>query len=124
VLADFGYLYETSPLPPDDLALRSPVLIIESGTNRGARTVLGLADGERRELGRPDIAGNDHSISRRHLEFSRSADHYFVRDLDSKNGTLLRGSRLEAAGSPIEIRHGDRIKVGDIFLRFVFLHDS
>lgn len=124
VLADLGFDYKISAPLPDDLQLRSPVLVIESGTNKGARLVLGLAEGERRELGRPDFAGNDRSLSRRHLEFSRAGRRYFVRDLDSKNGTLLRGMALEPTGPPVEINHGDRIKVGDIFLRFVFLRDE
>jgi serine/threonine-protein kinase len=118
VLADLGHVPDL-PEPPPGLRLRSPLLIVESGSNRGARTVLGLADGERRELGRSDLAGNDESVSRRHLAFSRRGDRYYVEDLGSKNGTLLRG--LALAG-PAELRHADRIKVGDLFLRFAFLH--
>lgn len=121
VLDDLSYDRRAPVAPPEDLHLRCPMLIVESGTNRGARTVLGLADGERRELGRADLAGNDQSISRQHLEFSRAGDRYFVRDLGSKNGTLLRGLALEPNGLPVEIQHSDRIKAGDIFLRFVFL---
>jgi len=120
VLADLGYV-PYLPEPPADLHLRSPLLIVESGSNRGARTVLGLNDGEKREMGRADIAGGDTSISRRHLEFSRSGDRYFVRDLGSKNGTMVRGIALDPADPPMEIRHADRIKVGDVFLRFAFL---
>jgi serine/threonine-protein kinase len=112
------------PEPPRDLHLRSPLLIVESGSNRGARTVLGLADGERRELGRSDIAGNDESISRRHVEFSRSSDTYYVRDLGSKNGTMVRGLALDGETPRMEIRHADRVKVGEVFLRFAFLREA
>jgi len=109
------------PATAVDITIRSPVLIVESGTNRGARTVLGLGDGEGREMGRADIAGNDESISRRHLQFSRRGNQYFVRDVGSRNGTMVRGLLLEPGTPPTEIRHSDRIKVGDVYLRFVFL---
>lgn len=123
VLSDLGYV-PYLPEPPKDLHLRHPLLIVESGSNRGARTVLGLGDGERREIGRADIAGSDTTISRRHLEFNRSSDCYFVRDLGSKNGTMVRGIILDPADPPTEVRHGDRIKVGDVFLRFAFMHEA
>ena len=120
VLSELGYLpYLTEP--PDDIHLRSPLLIVESGSNRGARTVLGLEDGQKRRIGRADIAGNDESISRLHCEVSRSDDRYFVRDLGSKNGTMVRGIAYGRDHSPVEIHHADRIKVGDVFLRFAFL---
>lgn len=123
VLADLGYAIER-PSTPADLHLRSPLLIVESGTNRGARTVLGLADGERRALGRGEIAGSDLSISRCHLEFHREGDRYFVRDLGSKNGTLVAGLALGPADGAVEVRHADRVKVGDVFLRFAFLREG
>ncbi len=101
--------------------LDSPLLIVESGSNRLARTVLGLRDGERCELGRSDLAGSDASISRRQLKISRKGNRYYVCDLGSKNGTMLRGITLKRGSSEVEIRHDDHIKVGDIFLRFAFL---
>lgn len=122
VLSDLGYL-PNLPEPPADLDLRSPLLIVESGSNQGARTVLGLSDGERREIGRADIAGGDISISRRHLEISRQGNRYFIRDLGSKNGTMVRGIAVTPDDPPMEIRHADRIKVGDVFLRFAFLRE-
>jgi eukaryotic-like serine/threonine-protein kinase len=123
VLTDLGESPYLPAKPPADLHLHSPLLIVETGGNRGARIVLGIKDGERRELGRADIAGNDTSMSRSHAEFSRSGDHYFVRDLASKRGTLVRGIALDPQGSLTEIHHADRIKIGDVFLRFVFMRD-
>lgn len=121
ILIDLGEPIPSVPLPPPDLHLRSPLLIVESGTNRLARTVLGLRAGERREIGRHDLAGADSSVGRHHLEFSREGNRYYVRDLGSKNGTIVRGIMLKPGDSPLEIHHADRIKVGDVFLRFVFL---
>ncbi|MFN8472506.1 MAG: FHA domain-containing serine/threonine-protein kinase [Anaerolineae bacterium] len=120
ILADLDYFVPPPPLPAD-LHLRHPLLIVESGSNRGARTLLALAPGESIVLGRADIAGSDSSISRVHLELSRADDRYRARDLNSKNGTMISGLALTAGGRPMELKHGDRIKVGDVFLRFVFL---
>lgn len=101
--------------------LESPLLIVESGDNRLARTVLSLRDGEKREFGRFDLAGSDNSISRRHLEISRHGTCYYVRDLGSKHGTMMRGILLKYGDAPLELYHDCHIKVGDIFLRFAFL---
>ena len=106
-----------------DPALDFPVLSVETGTNKGAKTVVNVADGGRLPLGRFDLAGNDDSISARHLEFSRSGRRYFVRDVGSKNGTLVQGNQLRPGDPPRELRHEDRIKVGDIFLRFAFVSE-
>jgi serine/threonine-protein kinase len=128
VIAD---LLPAKPEPPAATVLRTPIpdvptpsadflyplLIIESGSNKDACTLLDLADGETRVIGRLEIAGNNDSISRRHLEFSREAGQLFVRDLGSKNGTLLRGCQLTVAMGAVPIYAGDRLRVGDVFLR-------
>jgi len=102
-----------------DSTISTPFLIVESGTNRNAQLPIHVASGSVNQYGRADIAGNDSSISRKHIEFSRKLNKYFVRDLGSKNGTLLNGNTL--SDTPIEINSGDRIKLGDIFLRFEFI---
>ena len=122
ILARLGYSTYQVPIL-QDLHLRYPLLIVESGSNKGAKTFVNVDDGTRLILGRLELAGNDRSISRAHLEISRNCNRYFVRDLGSKNGTLLRGNILKAEDPPAEIKHCDRIKVGDIFLRFVFLQN-
>jgi serine/threonine-protein kinase len=121
VLSELGYIPDL-PSSPKDLHLRYPLLIVESGSNRGARTLINIKSEGVMIFGRSDIAGADDSISRRHLEFSRSKDSYFIRDLGSKNGTMVGGIVLSSSDYTRELRHGDRIKVGDVFLRFAFLH--
>jgi serine/threonine-protein kinase len=100
------------------ISFNYPLLTVESGTNRNARTLVGLEPGESIVLGRADIAGNDLSISSKHLIFTRQHGRYFVNDFHSKNGTLLRGMLLNPNALPLEVQNDDRIKVGDIFLRF------
>lgn len=100
------------------ISFNYPLLTVESGTNRDARTLVTLEPGESIILGRADIAGSDLSISSKHLIFTRQHGRYFVNDFCSKNGTLLRGRLLDPKAPPLEVQNNDRIKVGDIFLRF------
>jgi transcriptional regulator with GAF, ATPase, and Fis domain len=57
----------------------------------------------------------DPSVSRRHCVVSRDSETFRVRDLDSRNGTLVNGTPVQTD----QIRHGDQIAVGDSI--FVFL---
>lgn len=118
ILEHLGLAARSEPLKPSQV--HYPMLIIESGTNRNARTFINLSDGELAVYGRADFAGNDESIGRRHLEFNRQGDKYFVRDISSKNETMLSGMAMKS-GLWYEIQHGDRIKIGDIFLRFALV---
>jgi transcriptional regulator with GAF, ATPase, and Fis domain len=62
---------------------------------------------------------SDPSVSRRHCIVSREGDAFQVRDLDSRNGTLVNGTPVQAD----QIRHGDQIAVGDSIFVFL-LHES
>ncbi len=55
------------------------------------------------------------SISRRHCEFWRSGDSYFVRDLGSTNRTRLNELPIEVA----ELADGDHVVLGDVILKFI-----
>ncbi len=105
-----------SPKVVSNLSFEYPLLIVESGSNKGARTFIQINDGESQILGRAELAGADTSISRKHLEFSRRGNDYFVRDLGSKNGTMLKGKLI--SDRPLPLQPGDFLKVGDIFLSF------
>ncbi|HMC73853.1 MAG TPA: FHA domain-containing protein, partial [Terriglobales bacterium] len=57
----------------------------------------------------------DPSVSRRHCIVSREGETFMVRDLDSRNGTLVNGTPVQID----QLHHGDQIAVGDSI--FVFL---
>ena len=101
------------------------------GTSRPAEVArLVVRDGpaQGRELrleaaGRPYLVGRgtgcnlvvpDDDISREHAEFERRWDGVFVRDLDSKNGVVLRGERL--AGER-RLSDGDVLRLGQTTFR-------
>lgn len=104
----------------EQIALGFPLLRVESGTNKDACLPLNLSDGEFEVLGRGEIAGNDTSISRHHLEIRRQKMKYQIRDVGSTNGTLYCGNLLVADGRYVTLSHGDRLKLGDVFLRVEF----
>jgi DNA-binding winged helix-turn-helix (wHTH) protein len=55
------------------------------------------------------------SVSRRHARIFVSEHDATVEDLDSKNGTFLRGERITAAAP---LSDGDEVRVGSVNLRF------
>ena len=58
---------------------------------------------------------SDHSASRRHAELRPSNGSWVLVDLGSSNGTYLNGQRIQ---SPVALKHGDQIKVGQTLLVF------
>lgn len=58
----------------------------------------------------------DASLSRRHLAIDREGSNWAVTDLQSKNGTLVNGVRLE--GQHL-LQPGDRLTVGQLIISFV-----
>ena len=54
-------------------------------------------------------------VSRRHARVIQNDGVFHLEDLDSGNGTFANGKRI---WGPTELRHGDRVKLGPILLRF------
>lgn len=57
----------------------------------------------------------DHGLSRQHLVFERSGRNWQVRDLGSKNGTLVNSIRITGA---TKLEPGDRISAGHLVIQF------
>lgn len=57
---------------------------------------------------------DDSAASRRHIEVCARKDSFVWKDLGSTNGTLVNGARMLAG----ELKHGDRIQIGETVLRF------
>lgn len=56
----------------------------------------------------------DTAASRRHVEITARKNSFVWKDLGSTNGTKVNGSRMLAG----ELKHGDRIQIGETVLRF------
>jgi len=110
----FGYAFcgdVDGPMPADD---SEPAV----ASLAGPRHHLRLVEGEN-VIGRdPSLrcAVDDPSVSRRHAVIVAAPGSFTVRDLGSKNGTLVGGIRL--AGDPRDLRDGDDITFGSLQLTF------
>ncbi len=96
-------------MPPLDLTIRS---------GDGNKETLSMTF-DRLSLGRSNV--NDRSypedvgLSREHLVLEHLGEDWIVRDLGSKNGTQVNGSRLTA---PYKLKPGDTVTAGHLVLLF------
>jgi DNA-binding winged helix-turn-helix (wHTH) protein len=108
----------------------APVEAVDARPARGLRFKLATAAGEimlsegENFIGRDpkatvriDIGG----VSRRHAKIVVDGANVTLEDLDSKNGTYLRGKRVH---KPIRLAHGDEIRIGQKVARFRFMIDD
>lgn len=121
--------HATKPTPPERPALHSGALlglrVIPTGD---VHSLLGRVNFT---LGRslegqaviPDVNfaqydAFDHGVSRLHAEIRLKSDGVYIVDLDSANGTLVNGERLETL-KPKRIKHGDIIQLGRMRLQLI-----
>ncbi|HXG62458.1 MAG TPA: FHA domain-containing protein [Planctomycetota bacterium] len=91
-------------------------LILESGGERKEIRIRGAVT-----IGRApsaDVSIDDRTLSREHTRVYGENGRYFVRDLESKNGTYLNGELIRR---PEALKPGDRIRIGPA--TFVFAAD-
>jgi transcriptional regulator with AAA-type ATPase domain len=108
-------LTETSDLvPPIDVggqpALQRFGLLIFHGPEAQLRL---LDDGTSVVIGREapaEIVVEDASVSRQHARFVRRQNEVWVEDLDSRNGTLLRGNRVQRQ----RLEPADEVEIGGV----------
>ena len=57
----------------------------------------------------------DPVLSRQHCLLTRKGDQFFIRDLGSRNGTIVNGMTVDE----LQLRHGDQISIGTSVLLFL-----
>jgi len=90
------------------------ILVVRSGSQAGNRFVLAK---ETTTLGRhpdSDISLDDITVSRRHVEITRTEKAYVVRDAGSLNGTYVNQTRIDKCA----LAQGDDLQVGKFHLVF------
>lgn len=92
----------------------SALLVAHSGPNSGARFLL---DSDVTTAGRhpdADIFLDDVTVSRRHVEFRRTARGFEVVDMNSLNGTYVNHDRVDS----VELKSGSEVQIGKFRLTF------
>ncbi len=104
---------EEASVDLDDVAADG-VMVVKRGPNAGSSFALdkGLITAGRHPDS--DIFLDDITVSRRHVEISRTSDGYRVRDVGSLNGTYLNRERIDEAA----LANGDEVQVGKFKLIF------
>ena len=101
----FCYSYTTMP--------QSPVLIIQSGPEKGHSYPLG----DNNTIGRDpsnSIPLSDQRISRYHCQILREGEAYKIKDINSKNGTYVNNLLIKE----MQLNPGDTILLGETILTF------
>lgn len=101
-------------LSVEALPAGSALLIAHSGPNAGARFLL---DSDVTAAGRhpdADIFLDDVTVSRRHVEFRRTARSFEVVDTGSLNGTYVNHDRVDS----VELKSGNEVQIGKFRLTF------
>ncbi|MCA9513886.1 MAG: FHA domain-containing protein [Myxococcales bacterium] len=92
-----------------------PKLIVQLGGGRFREYELGRTN----SIGRhpdQDIGVMDALVSKEHLVLELLAGEWFLRDLDSRNGTWLNGERVRGR---VRIQNNDRVKIGTTHMVFI-----
>ena len=96
-------------LPPTNA-----LLVMQRGPSAGSRFLL---DGERTTAGRSteaDIFLDDVTVSRKHAEFVREGQAFWVRDVGSLNGTYVNRARIDQ----VQLHAGDEVQIGKFRMTF------
>ncbi|HEX3599174.1 MAG TPA: SpoIIE family protein phosphatase [Lacipirellulaceae bacterium] len=97
------------------------ILELVKGNTPGTRFEL---DGDRAVIGRSadcEVPLDVPAVSRRHAAIFRDRGHYFIEDLQSRNGTFLNDNRLT---EPAPLAEGDRLVICDQEFRFYSGHGT
>ena len=98
----------------------SAMLIVQRGPNAGSRFLL---DHDTTTAGRhvdSDIFLDDISVSRRHVQFRRTADGVVVKDLGSLNGTYVNRELVDE----VLLQPEDEVQIGKFRLVYYAGHDG
>lgn len=107
---------KTSPPMVKEPVAVPPKLVSSADSKSGDEYLLASDMVIGRSLG-SDIRVDHSSVSRRHARIYRDGSEYFIEDLGSANGTMVNDSIVHK-NSPVKLRSGDRIQVGEVEFSF------
>ena len=98
------------------------VLHILQGPDRGKKFELPVDEPQLIGRSSESLALTDGTVSRRHAELTPDDGRWYLRDLDSSNGTFINGERI--ARDPVELSPGDQIRCGSTLVLFAIAPDD
>lgn len=98
------------------------VLHILQGPDRGKKFELPVDEPQLIGRSSESLALTDGTVSRRHAELTPDDGRWYLRDLDSSNGTFINGERI--SGDPVELSPGDQIRCGSTLVVFAVAPDD
>jgi hypothetical protein len=116
-------LAEAASLAPSDTSIAASLRRLDERALRGTTLRLSFGDRTTRVIGKlpivigradADLALRGGSVSRRHAEVAREGESFVLRDLGSRNGTLVSGvllSRAMPIDGPLEVGLGDDVAI-------------
>jgi pSer/pThr/pTyr-binding forkhead associated (FHA) protein len=105
---------EEFPFPSDELEPGQGLLLVKHGPNAGSTFLL---DEDVTTVGRnpeSDVFLDDVTVSRKHAEFRRQPEGFFVHDLGSLNGTYVNRERVDVT----KLASQDEVQIGKFKLVF------
>jgi len=106
---------ELVPVELGEVTAHGPALIIRAGGGRVGESF--AVDGERMSIGRrPDceVFLDDITVSRDHALLIRRAEHWYLDDCGSLNGTYVNRKRIDSH----RLEEGDEVQIGKYKLTF------
>ena len=98
------------------------VLHILQGPDRGKKFELPVDEPQLIGRSSESLSLTDGTVSRRHAELTPDDGRWYLRDLDSSNGTFINGERI--SGDPVELSPGDQIRCGSTLVLFAIAPDD
>jgi pSer/pThr/pTyr-binding forkhead associated (FHA) protein len=102
------------PFPSDELDPGQALLLVKHGPNAGSTF---LIEADATTIGRStdsDVFLDDVTVSRKHAEFRRQDDGFYVHDLGSLNGTYVNRERVDVT----KLASHDEVQIGKFKLVF------
>jgi pSer/pThr/pTyr-binding forkhead associated (FHA) protein len=102
----------------------------QEGADKGIIKQIPLKSGGKFIIGRAPnnnlVLSNDNRCSRHHSEIFKKEEWYFIRDLKSRNGTIVNGNKIQPTGEGEgeKLVSGSIINIGNSSFEFVLDEDS
>jgi pSer/pThr/pTyr-binding forkhead associated (FHA) protein len=102
------------PFPEDELEPGQALLLVKHGPNAGSTFMIESDVTSAGRSPQSDVFLDDITVSRKHAEFRRQGDGFYIHDLGSMNGTYVNRERVDVT----KLAAGDEVQIGKFRLVF------